>query len=56
MAFFRKVVAGLVKAEIDEFVGEEGNLFFDIETGGLRLSDGQTPGGISIAGGGKLGK
>jgi hypothetical protein len=52
MAFFRKVVAGLVKAEIDEFVGEEGNLFFDIETGGLRLSDGQTPGGISIAGGG----
>lgn len=52
MAWFRKVVGGLVKAEIDEFVGEEGNLFFDVETGELRLSDGVTPGGISLGSGG----
>lgn len=52
MAFFRKIKAGLVKDDIENFVGEEGNLFFNIETGELRLSDGQSPGGISIGGGG----
>jgi len=52
MAFFRKIKAGLVKSDIEEFVGEEGNIFFNIETGELRLSDGVTPGGISIGDGG----
>lgn len=52
MAWFRKVKAGLVKEDIDSFVGEEGNIFFDVETGELRLSDGITPGGIPIGGGG----
>ena len=33
MAFFRKIKAGLVKDPITEFVGEVGNLFFNIETG-----------------------
>ena len=48
MAFFRKIKAGLVKDEITDFVGEEGNIFFNIETGELRLSDGVTPGGLPI--------
>lgn len=52
MAFFRKIKAGLVKDDIENFVGEEGNIFFNVETGELRLSDGLTPGGIGIGGGG----
>jgi len=51
MAFLRKVKAGLVKADVDYFVGEEGNLFFNIETGEIRLSDGVTEGGLAIGGG-----
>ena len=50
MAFFRKIKAGLVKNDIESFIGEEGNLFFNIETGELRLSDGSTPGGNPIGG------
>jgi hypothetical protein len=52
MAFFRKIKAGLVKSEIEEFVGEQGQLFFNVETGELRLGDDVTPGGISVGGGG----
>lgn len=52
MAFFRKIKAGLVKDDIEKFVGEEGNLFFNVETGEFRLSDGQTEGGIPVGGGG----
>lgn len=52
MAFFRKVQAGLVKSDIETFVGQAGNLFFDVETGEFRLSDGVTPGGISLGSGG----
>ena len=52
MAFFRKIKAGLVKSEIEEYVGEEGQLFFNVETGELRLGDESTPGGISVGGGG----
>lgn len=48
MAYFRKIVAGLVKNDIDLYVGEVGNIFFDVETGDFRLSDGVTPGGISL--------
>jgi len=50
VAFFRKIKAGLVKDEITDFVGDEGNIFFNVETGELRLSDGVTPGGLSISG------
>ena len=49
---FRKVKAGLVNADVENFVGEIGNLFFDIDTGILRLSDGITPGGTILGGGG----
>ncbi len=50
MADLRKIKAGLVKIDIEQFVGEAGNLFFNTETGDLRLSDGITPGGISLGG------
>ena len=52
MGFFRKIKAGLVNHPIENFVGEIGNMFFDIDTGELRLSDGVTPGGIPIFGSG----
>jgi hypothetical protein len=50
----RKIKAGLVKIPIDQFVGEDGHIFFDTDDGTLRLSDGVTPGGsiLSSAGGG----
>ena len=51
MSYYRKVVAGLVKEDIETFVGEEGNIFFNIDTGEFRLSNGITPGGISIGNG-----
>lgn len=49
---FRKIKAGLVNSDIDQFIGEVGNLFFDIDTGELRLSDGITPGGVAVGGAG----
>lgn len=48
MAFLRKIKAGLVKFDVTEFVGDSGNIFFNVETGELRLSDGVTPGGLPI--------
>jgi hypothetical protein len=50
MAFFRKIQASLVKSDIEEYVGELGQLFFNIETGELRLGDDVTPGGLPIFG------
>jgi hypothetical protein len=50
MPYFRKIKAGLVKNEITEHVGEEGTLFFDVETGAFRISDGVTPGGTLLGG------
>lgn len=53
MAGIRKIKAGLVnKTDINSFVGEVGNIFFNPDNGELRLSDGVTPGGIPIGGGG----
>jgi hypothetical protein len=49
---FRKIRAGLVNGDIEQHIGEIGNLFFDIDTGVLRLSDGSTPGGSVVSGGG----
>ena len=48
---FRKIKAGLVNGDVEQFVGETGNIFFDIEDGALRLSDGVTLGGIAVSGG-----
>lgn len=47
-SYFRKIKAGLVNHPITNFIGEKGNIFFNIDTGELRLSDGITPGGIPI--------
>ena len=52
MSFYRKIKAGLVHGDITQFVGEIGNIFFNVDTGELRLSDGVTPGGLPIMGGG----
>ena len=52
MGLVRKIKAGLVKVEVNEFVGHDGNVFFDIDDGIMRLSDGSTPGGIPLSGGG----
>lgn len=49
MGSIRKIKAGLVKIDIEQYIGETGNIFFDIENGSLRLSDGITPGGIELA-------
>ena len=52
MAFIRKIKAGLVKQDRTEFIGEDGNIFFNIDTGQFYISDGVTPGGFPIGGGG----
>ena len=53
MAGIRKIKAGLVnKTTLNTFIGEIGNIFFDPDTGELRLSDGITPGGIPLGAGG----
>lgn len=51
MAFTRKIKAGLVKIDSSEFVGEPGQIFFDVESGEMRLSNGNTIGGIPVTGG-----
>lgn len=38
-----------------QFVGQQGRLWYDPETNTIRVSDGQTPGGIIVAGGGSGG-
>lgn len=49
MTWFRKIKAGLVKAPIENHTGAiPGELFFNIETGELYLTDGKTPGGIPL--------
>lgn len=49
MADLRKIKAGLVKFPIDQFVGDQGNLFFNADTGEIRFSDGTTPGGQPVS-------
>ena len=52
MGLVRKIKAGLVKVSVNDFVGEDGNVFFDVDDGVMRLSDGTTPGGIPLSAGG----
>ena len=48
----KKIEAGrVITKTIDTFIGQEGTIFYDEQTGELRLSDGVTPGGIPIGGG-----
>ena len=56
MSFVRKIKAGLVRFPTNQFVGEEGTIFYDPAVGDLFLSDGTTPGGRPLGvGGGGLG-
>jgi hypothetical protein len=49
----QKIKSGRVLSpDLEEFIGNKGQLFYDEDTGELRLSDGETPGGISVSGGG----
>ncbi len=50
MAYVRKIKAALVKQEFEEYVGEYSYIFYDIETGCMRIWDG-TPGGKPICDG-----
>jgi len=52
---FRSLVEKLGGTEPSEFVGNEGDLFYDPNTSTLRISDGKTPGGIIVNGGGGSG-
>jgi len=52
LGLVRKIKAGLVKISVNDFIGEDGNVFFDIDDGIMRLSDGATPGGIPLSTGG----
>jgi hypothetical protein len=49
---FRKIEAGLVHADVDEFIGKTGTIFYDNDLGDFRISDGVTPGGIALSFGG----
>jgi hypothetical protein len=55
MGLTRKIKAGLVKVPVNDFIGEDGNVFFDIDDGVMRLSDGTTPGGIPLSSAGAEG-
>lgn len=48
----RKIAAAQGLFNLDEYVGEQGYIFYDVETGELRLSDGSTPGGFPLLTGG----
>lgn len=43
----RKIKASLVKQDINDYVGESTYIFYDVDTGDLRLWNGN-PGGISL--------
>ena len=49
---FRSLVEKLGGTEPSEFIGNEGDLFYDPNTATLRVSDGKTPGGITVNGNG----
>jgi hypothetical protein len=52
VAYTKKIKAGFVPISIDQFVGDEGTIFYDPAVGDLFLSDGVTPGGRSLGSGG----
>ena len=47
-AWFRKLKAGLVKSDINDYIGTKGEMFFNTVTGEFRISDGVTRGGQPI--------
>lgn len=52
----QKIKSGrIITTLVNDYVGEKGMIFYDEDTPELRLSDGTTPGGILISGGGGTG-
>ena len=49
---FRAFIQKLGNSDPSTFVGNEGDIFWDPNTGELRRSDGSTPGGVTLTGGG----
>lgn len=47
---FRSFVEKLGGTDASEFVGDEGDLFWNPEDASLRISDGTTPGGVAVTG------
>lgn len=47
MAFY-KIWASRVNASVEDYVGEEGRLFYDDTDGIIRIGDGQTQGGLEF--------
>lgn len=47
---FRSFIEKLGGTDPSEFIGEEGDLFWNPNTGSLRVSDGSTPGGMAVTG------
>lgn len=52
---YRVLVEKLGDADASQFIGNEGEVFYNPNTPELKLSDGTTPGGVSIGGGGSTG-
>ena len=47
----RKIQSGrVVTLTAEQFIGEKGTIFYNEESGNLRISDGQTVGGLAIEG------
>jgi len=49
MAFIRKIKGSLVRQDSSIYLGEDTYLFYDIDTGCIRRSDGVTPGGVPLS-------
>ena len=50
-----KISSARSVADITTFIGEKGNLFYDTASGAIFISDGSTPGGVSVGGTGGSG-
>ena len=48
MALTRKIKSGLTQASFDTYIGEIGQIFFNNDTGEIRISDGVTPKGRPV--------
>jgi hypothetical protein len=43
-----KISSGITQTQFNNYIGEVGRLFYNLSTGELRISDGQTPKGLSV--------
>jgi hypothetical protein len=50
ISYTQKLFTGRVKTDVYNFVGQQGRIFYNEDTGELRLSDGLTPYGLPIFG------